>query len=349
VQVIVSRPFSTFFLGAFQHSSNAMVISARAVAGHQAAANCIIGLSPTGVSTANAPIYGYPNDMADIAISGGGHLNATGCGVCGNSPGGTSVYAVGSGVINALSVSSPGGDYSTGGGSINATNGVTQSGCSDPLAGKLTAPTVGTCSDPVWMAGNPNGTGSATSAGGSAKTLSPGTYCNFNTSNVGSLNLSPGVYIFQGNWSTNSGTSPITCSGCTGGAGVFFYFAPGSTMNSSVNNPEGSAPDGLTNGVTVNLTAATTGTYAGILMWDNSGTSSSPDTFTFGGGASSTLTGTIYMPNTNLDLGNGTNTGTMSSLIVANTVAIQGGSTVTDNATAALLASGGAVGNGLVE
>jgi hypothetical protein len=55
------------------------------------------------------------------------------------------------------------------------------------------------------------------------------------------------------------------------------------------------------------------------------------------------------MPNTNLNLGNGTNTGTMSSMIVANTIAIQGGSTVTDNATAAMLASGGAVGNGLVE
>jgi hypothetical protein len=248
-----------------------------------------------------------------------------------------------------LSVSSPGGDYSTGGGSINATNGVTQSGCSDPLSGKLTPPTIGTCNDPVWMAGTPSGTGSATSAGGAAKTLGPGTYCNFNTSNVGSLNLSPGVYIFKGNWSTNSGTSSIACSACTGGAGVFFYFAPGSTMNSSVNNSEGSAPDGLTNGVTVNLTAATTGTYAGILMWDDSGTASSPDTFTFGGGAGSTLTGSIYMPNTNLNLGNGTNTGTMSSMIVANTIAIQGGSTVTDNATAAMLASGGAVGNGLVE
>jgi len=349
VQVAVSQPYPMFFLGAFRGAPNTMAITARAVAGHQSAANCIIGLNKTGVSTANAPIYGWPNDQADIAVSGGGTLNAKGCGVCGNSPGGTSLYAVGSGSINALSCNSPGGDYSTGGGSISCTNGLTPSGCTDPLTGKLTAPTVGACSDPSWMAGNPNGTGSAISAGGAAKTLTPGNYCNFNTSNVGSLDLSPGVYIFQGNWSTNSGTNKITCSACTGGAGVFFYFAPGSTMSSSVNNPEGSAPDGLTNGVTVNLTAATTGTYAGILMWDDSGTASSPDTFTFGGGAASTLTGTLYMPNTNLNLGNGTNTGALSSLIVANTITVQGGSTVNDTATAAQLSNGGAVGNGLVE
>ncbi len=351
VQVTVAEPFPTFFLGAFQKSGNLITIGARAVAGHQAAANCVIGLNGTGVSTANAPIWGYPNDMADVAVSGGGVLKAPGCGVCGNSPGGTSVYAVGSGSISALSVSSPGGDFSTGGGSITATNGVTEAGCSDPLAGKLTVPTVGTCSDPAWMSGNAAGTAQVQGgkgAGGAAESLGPGTYCNFNTSNVSTLSLSPGTYILKGNFSTNSGTK-INCPGCTGGAGVFLYFAPGSIMNSSSQNPMGYSPDGIVNGTTMNLTAATSGTYAGVLMWDNSGTSASPDTFTFGGGANSTLTGSIYMPNTNLNLGNGTNTGAMSSLIVANSVAVQGGSTVTDNATAAMLSGGGGVGKGLVE
>jgi Flp pilus assembly protein TadG len=351
VQVVVTKPIQTLFLGAFQRSSNTITIAARAVAGHQSAANCVIGLNATGVSTANAPIYGYPNDNADIAVSGGGTLKAPGCGVCGNSPGGTSVYAVGSGSISALSVSSPGGDFSTGGGSITATNGVTNTGCTNPLAGKLTAPSLGTCSDPPWMAGNAAGTVAVVGgqgAGGAAKAISSGTYCNFNTANVSTLSLGPGTYVFQGNFSTNSGTT-INCPTCTGGAGVFLYFAPGSTMNSSVNNSEGSSPDGIVNGVTLNLTAATSGTYAGVLMWDNSGTSSSPDTFTFGGGANSSLTGSIYMPNTNLDLGNGTNTGAMSSLIVANSIAVQGGSTVTDNATSSTLSTGGSVGNGLVE
>jgi hypothetical protein len=350
VQVTVSRQFPTFFLGAFQGSSNMITIGARAVAGPGApsSSNCIIGLNSTGVSTANAPIYGYPNDNADVAVSGGGSLKAPNCGVCGNSPGGTSVYAVGSGSITAASISSPGGDFSTGGGSITATNGVTQSGCSNPLAGKFTAPTLGACTDPAWMAGTATGTGSATSAGGAAETLGPGTYCNFNTSNVSALHLTPGTYMFSGNWSTNSGTT-INCPTCTGGSGVFFYFAPGSIMNASSTNPEGSAPDGIGNGTTLNLTASTSGTWSGVLMWDNSGTSSSPDTFTFGGGSSSSLTGNMYMPYTNLNLGNGTNTGALSSLIVANSITVQGGSTVTDNATAASMASGSAVGFGLVE
>jgi len=350
VEVAVSRKFQTFFLGAFQHNTNMITVGARAVAGpgSPSSSNCVVGLSTTGVSTANAPIYGYPNDMADVAVSGGGTLKAPNCGVCGNSAGGTSVYAVGSGSITTASINSPGGDFSTGGGSITATNGVTESGCSNPLAGKLTAPTLGTCSDPTWMAGTASGTGTATSAGGGTETLGPGTYCNFNTSNVGTLHFAPGVYMFSSNWSTNSGTT-INCPTCAGGAGVFFYFAPGSIMNAADTNLEGSSPDGIGNGTTVNLTASTTGTWAGTLMWDNSGTSSSPDTFTFGGGSGSSLTGNIYMPNTNLNLGNGTNTGALSSLIVANTISIQGGSTVTDNATAASMASGSAVGFRLVE
>jgi hypothetical protein len=246
--------------------------------------------------------------------------------VCGNGASGSGVYASGSGSINAMSINSPGGDFTSGGGSITSTDGVVQTGCSDPYAGKLTAPTPGTCIDPSWMVNN--------TAGGANETLNAGTYCNFNTSNVKVLTLNPGTYIITKNFSTNSGTT-------INGTGVTIYIANGALSFGGDTNPAGSAPDGVENGSTLNLTAPTSGNLSGILFWDGNASNTTPDAFTFGGGSGSNITGAIYAPNTNLQLGNGTNTGVMDGMIVGWTVMIQSGSTVDVTATAAQLPGGG--------
>jgi hypothetical protein len=81
----------------------------------------------------------------------------------------------------------------------------------------------------------------------------------------------------------------------------------------------------------MDISAPTSGTYANIAIWDENSSASTPDTVTFGGGASSTFTGAIYAPNTNLVLGNGSGTSAISSNIVANTIMVLGGSTIKNN------------------
>jgi hypothetical protein len=162
--------------------------------------------------------------------------------------------------------------------------------------------------------------------GGGSYTISPGTYCNFNTANVSHLTMSPGLYIIRNTFSTNSG-STIT------GSGVTIYLANGVIANA--NNytyvAGGATPYGVGNGTTMDISAPTSGTYANIAIWDGNSSSSTPDTFTFGGGAASTFSGNIYAPNTNLVLGNGSGTSSVSSNITAGTIMVLGGSTFDDN------------------
>ncbi|MGA2538119.1 MAG: pilus assembly protein TadG-related protein [Terracidiphilus sp.] len=332
-EAIVSMPVPTLMLGAFNHGMTAITVAARAVATSGSTPSCIMGLSTAGYLTSSAPNYGYPGVDSSVSVAGGASLTSSNCGVCGNGASGYGVSAEGGGTITAYSINSPGGDYAANGGTINATNGVTQGGCSDPYAGKLTAPTSGACIDPAWMKNN--------TAGGAAESITAGTYCNFNTSNVSTLTLGAGTYIITQNFSTNSGST-------INGTGVTFYFANGAKVGSNSTNAVGGGADGVENGATLNLTAPTSGNLSGILFWDGNSSSSTPDTFTFGGGSGSTLTGAIYAPNSDLQFGNGTNTGTFSGLIVGYTVMIQGGSTVTDSATASTMASLGMGGAGKV-
>ena len=193
-----------------------------------------------------------------------------------------------------------------------------------------TPPTAGSCIDPTWMK---NGT-----AGGAAETISPGTYCNFNTANVSTLTMQPGLYVMTTTFSTNSGSKIV-------GNGVTIYLANGVIANSGNYTyvAGGATPYGVGNGTTMDISAPTSGTYSGIAVWDGNASASTPDTFTFGGGANSTFVGTIYAPNTNLVLGNGSGTSAMSSSIVANTIMVLGGSTIQNGYNAGSSSASGGV------
>jgi hypothetical protein len=85
----------------------------------------------------------------------------------------------------------------------------------------------------------------------------------------------------------------------------------------------GGATVSIANGATVNMTAQSSGTYEGILFYqDRSSAESSSD---FAGGASMTFNGTLYMPKSDLTFDNGINAAT--SVVVANTVNFEGGAT----------------------
>jgi Flp pilus assembly protein TadG len=343
VRVTVTVHSPTIFLGMLNSGFRMMDVSADAQASYLKGGSsaCMTGLSQTGAVVPNASgvkvngsstMIWNTTVMSDIATQGNSRINMPNCGIqaCGPTPSyygsgsgktGAGIYAWGSGTITASSTSSPSYGTDNSGSTISPTP--TAKSCSgDPLAASMpTAPsTSGSCIDPSWM--------SQHNAGGAAKTISPGTYCNFNTSNVSTLTMQPGLYVIKTTFSTNSGTT-------INGNGVTIYLANGVIANSGNYTyvAGGSTPYGVGNGTTMNISAPTSGPYAGIAIWDGNASASTPDTFTFGGGASSTFSGAIYAPNTNLVLGNGSGTSTISSNIIANTVMILGGSTLTNNYT----------------
>ena len=345
VQVTVTEHTPTIFMPVLNSKFATIDISGVAGASYTVTSSggeCMLGLSQTGAQVPNASgvetngstnmIWGT-KVMSDIATEGNSKINTPNCGVqaCGpaseaNGSGMTAaaIYAWGSGSISAKTNEGPSYGTDNSGSTITAKPSI--AGCSgDPMASSMpTKPTPsGTCSDPSWMVNH--------NAGGAAKTISPGTYCNFNTENVSTLTMNPGLYIIKNTFSTNSGST-------INGNGVTIYLANGAIANA--NNytyvAGGATPYGVGNGTTMNITAPTSsanGGVPGVAIWDGNSSSSSPDTFTFGGGASSSFTGAIYAPNTNMVLGNGSGTSTLSSNIIANTVMVVGGSTITNNYT----------------
>jgi len=141
----------------------------------------------------------------------------------------------------------------------------------DPLAA-LVAPVVGGCTytNKVVTSSDPS-------------TLDPGVYCGgleIATRNLVTFN--PGAYIIQG------GAFKMSSSSQAAGTGVFFYLAgDGAVINWGSD-------------VHVTFTAPVSGPAKGMLLWV-SGTQSVANVF--GSHSSSVLEGTIYSPNTPVDIG----------------------------------------------
>lgn len=183
----------------------------------------------------------------------------------------------------------------------------------NPYKGKLTDPSVGTC---TVNGANYSGT----------VNLSPGTYCgNFNFNGSGTVNLASGLYIFDGTkWNINSGWT-IT------GTGVTFYFVNSSSYVQ------------FNSGVTVSLTAPTSGTYANVLMFEPDGLATS--SFAIDGTSSSghALQGLVYLPSRNITF-NSTYSGTADAFtLVVNELIFDSNSPKTWSITPSTNSAGGTV------
>jgi Flp pilus assembly protein TadG len=179
------------------------------------------------------------------------------------------------------------------GANITKNGGVTPpaiTGCatiSDPFAGKLPTVTAGTCINQSPLSGN--------------VTLNPGTYCggvNFNGS--GTLTLNPGLYILK------SGSMILNSGWTVNGTGVTFYFAD---QNSYIQ---------FNSGVTANLSAPTTGTYANILMFEPTGLSNTQ--LPINGTSSSSFTGLFYLPSRDVTINSVSNVSSDSVTMVFSTL-----------------------------
>jgi Flp pilus assembly protein TadG len=322
-EVIVNQPVQTYFLGLFNMST--ITVYARAVAGTGSNAGCIWALALSGT---------------DVSLTGSGSITAQNCNIYDNSSATNALTLTGSGAITAKQIGIAGGYTVTGSGSLSPnppTTGIAPA--ANPLS--LTAPTIstGTCSGSS-SACNPSNTGSGN------MTLSPGTYSSISNTGSGTLTLTAGNYIITGNLTntgsgslvlgagnytiggnfSSTGSSSITIgsglytvggnlqltgSGSMTGTGVTFYDQGSVTLTGSGN---------------MDLTAPTSGTYSGVLVFEPASDTSA---MAITGSGGDVLQGIVDAPDAPLTL---TGSGSMSvSLdIIVDTVTVTGSGSITD-------------------
>ncbi len=191
------------------------------------------------------------------------------------------------------------------------TTGVTYA--SDPMA-SLAAVTGGTSQGSIKL------TGSTT------KTINPGIYSSISVTDTATLILNPGVYVISG------GGLSISKSGTVKGTGVMIY-------NAGSNYPNGGGTFGsitLSNSAVLNLTPASTGTYAGIAIFQSRDNGLG---LTFGDQSSTNLNGGLLYASAAAMTVN-TNAAVQHGPIVVDTLILHGNAAVTDqNKTNAVAAS----------
>jgi Flp pilus assembly protein TadG len=316
----------------------------------------VLGLpKPTLTATATAGIVPPPGCV--IAMSGTaekaidveneGSITATDCGVFSNSdvedPNNDSIY------VRNGAITSTGSGASVGavGGVEASTNGQSTISPSpteadppeaNPYA-NLPAPSVGSSCTPY----------PAPQGGGASVTLSPGTYCSIDVTNDTTINFEPGLYIIDnGNFVIDNGSTIGTASGDN--TGVTFYMGGSSPGYIDWENYTQTAWE---------LSAPTSGTYAGILVYQSPSTAASNGALSNNcgaenvpgdvivGGSGLTLNGALYMPSVNLQINNdavlkAASGGTLS--VVANTITTCGSAQL----DAAGNGSGGSSGTNIV-
>jgi hypothetical protein len=165
--------------------------------------------------------------------------------------------------------------------------------------------------------------------GGDQYVLTPGSYTNlpnFTNGDVvilqqASANLAGGIYYLNGSGFVSNGASVIMDPNTSGG--LMLYNAPTNSSNSQGISIQGNASG------TVNLSALTSGIYAGILLWQDR---SSSVNMSVTGNGTFNLSGTFYAADANLTVaGNGSVT--VGSQYISRTLTVNGNGAITVNYT----------------
>jgi hypothetical protein len=290
-------------------TSTPLVISARAVA--------------LAANAGNGCVLALdPTASAAVSSSGNSSITLTGCAVYDDSNNGSALTNGGSATLSADSVNIVG-NYS-GGSGITTVNGIHTGSLAtaDPYAG-VSPPAFSGCdyNSPTYH---------------NSVTLNPGVICNGFKLNAGAdVTLNPGIYYFD------RGTFDIAGSASLHGTGVTLVF----TSSTGSNYPSVT----INGGATVNLTAPTTGTMAGLAVWGDHnmplGTS-----FKFNGGANQSITGAIDVSRGALQYAGNTGVGSANCLqLIGDTIAFTGNSNLAVNCTGVGTKAIGATNVSLVE
>ncbi|MGB6690353.1 MAG: pilus assembly protein TadG-related protein [Terracidiphilus sp.] len=303
VQVVVSKPIPTFF-GAFAKMAT-VEVSAQAIAGGgQQSPTCICLEDPTGM---------------DLNMSNDSKIQATTCGITDDSTSSNAAGIVGSADLNALTLGIASSTWTASanvnnGGSLSSTKVITnvQTTCSPTMPAAPTYNSSQCTADPLSSYGNGGSSYSVGPGSGNGTTQTGNVIC-YNALTLGAngdkVNVNPGTYIITGGeLHFESGANNASN---TGGNGVFFYLVNGASLV-------------IDNGANVNLTAQSSGTYSGILVYQPS---SDTATLNVQGGSNTTFNGAIFAPGAVVDLANGTGT-TITAEIVAQSLTMAGGGTL---------------------
>jgi hypothetical protein len=224
------------------------------------------------------------------------------CGLMTNSPASSAVTAGGSSIVIASPVAAVGGLPP----SSNYASGTELFPYSvpqiDPYA-KLPALTVG------------NGSSSGNVKSNQIRTLDPGTYAGMDIKGTATLN--PGVYYLDG------GTLSFGSQAVVSGTGVTFVLS----SRQAATRPSLIAKANMNGGARVTLTAPSTGTYAGVLIYQDRRALDSGDN-KINGNSSSKLQGAVYFPKQEIEFNGNTGININCIKLVARRMVFTGNSKV---------------------
>ena len=202
-----------------------------------------------------------PTAGGALTMSGNASINTLG-NVEVDSSSSSAILASGNAKITAAAVQVVGGVSKSGNASVTKTG--TPGATGDPLAGLASPSTLGLTNY-----------GSESLSGNSNATIKPGIYSQITVSGNASLTMNAGVYIIEGGGFAVSGNASIK------GSGVMIY----NTSNS------GGSYGSITLSGNGSLSAPTTGTYAGLLIFQDR---KNPRALTLSGNVAQGMAGTIY-------------------------------------------------------
>jgi len=245
-------------------------------------------------------------DAGYILTASGVGVNATGSATV-SLPGGLFVDST-----SATAITASGAAQVEVGGNLQVAGGVS-------LSGSARTGTVGHApppGDPLAALPTPSlsgltSRGAATVGGATATTFQPGIYTSITVSGNAHVTLAAGTYIILGGGLTVSGAGSVT-----GDSTGVFIFNAGSQYNGTT---DGGTYGAITLGGSgyVNLKPASSGTYAGILIFQSRTNSKVLNI----SGAANLTTGTIYAPAAQLAIGGG---GTLHDTLVVNSLYVSG-------------------------
>jgi hypothetical protein len=270
------------------------LVAARSTAAVIGASDCIYALNPTA-------------DGA-VQVNGAASLNSA-CGIYVNSNSPSALGTNGGGSISAP-------EYDVVGGvnthyTLTPAPSLGVSPVSDPLANlPVPASAPYTCNYFKYSAPNY-----------SNPTLTPGVYCGGIDVQNNIYTLTPGIYILVGGGlKTQSANSHVV------GNGVLIYNTFGATTNHGNISYD---PIDLNANSTVELRAPRSGTYAGILFFEDRASPACDDEY--GGGTSAVYEGTIYARNAAVYMSGNSGADAAYTLVVANTINFVGTSGMNNN------------------
>lgn len=231
-----------------------------------------------------------------------------GCGMATNSQGSTAVYASGSSYVSASPVAAVGliplsNNFASG--TVIQANSMAQA---DPFA-NLPTPSLSSCANQLTVA--PNQTASISNPTGVA--------CYSGMNIKGTVTFDPGIYFID------AAAMKIGSQAQISGNGVVFIL----TSTTAASNPSSIATLEIDGGATVDLTAPTSGTYAGVLFYQDRRALSGSTNFVTGN-SSSTLQGSIYFPTQDVQFTGNSGMNTNCVRIVSRTVTFIGNNNISN-------------------